>query len=196
MITVNLITLFLLLHERSGKGAVLKFAAVLVVIGSLLYFMYSLNIFGIQDAYEASNLAARFNDDLSASDDYRFSSVGRGLVTMLDYPLGGLKEEGYYHNLWLDIGRISGVIPFLIMVTYSFLTFFHVIKLFCDKTLDKKARYVLLSVYLGTLMNSFVEPVLEGLLGSFYSFILLNGLTESLYRWELGGVKRLAYRSN
>ena len=196
MITVNFITLFLLLHERSGKGAVLKFAAVLVVIGALLYFMYSLNIFGIQDAYEASNLAARFNDDLSASDDYRFSSVGRGLVTMLDYPLGGLKEEGYYHNLWLDIGRISGIVPFLVMVAYSFLTFFHVIKLFRDKSLDKKVRYVLLSIYLGTLMNFFVEPILEGLINSFYSFTFLNGLTESLYRWEYGGAKRLAYRSN
>lgn len=196
MITVNFITLFLLLHERSGKGAVLKFAAVLVVIGALLYFMYSLNIFGIQDAYEASNLAARFNDDLSASDDYRFSSVGRGLVTMLDYPLGGLKEEGYYHNLWLDIGRISGIVPFLIMMAYSFLTFFHVVKLFRDKSLDKKVRYVLLSIYLGTLMNFFVEPILEGLINSFYSFTFLNGLTESLYRWEYGGAKRLAYRSN
>ena len=115
---------------------------------------------------------------------------------MLDYPLGGLKEESYYHNFWLDIGRISGVVPFLIMVTYSFLTFFHVIKLFCDKTLDKKARYVLLSIYLGTLMNFFVEPILEGLINSFYSFTFLNGLTESLYRWEYGGAKRLAYRSN
>ena len=115
---------------------------------------------------------------------------------MLDYPLGGLKEEGYYHNLWLDIGRISGIVPFFVMVAYSFLTFFHVIKLFRDKSLDKKVRYVLLSIYLGTLMSFFVEPILEGLINSFYSFTFLNGLTESLYRWEYGGAKRLAYRSN
>ncbi len=194
MITVNLISLFLLLHERSGKWAVLKFAAVLVAIGALLYFMYSSNLLGIQEAYETSNLAARFNDDLAGSDDYRFSSVGRGLVTMLDYPLGGLKEEGYYHNFWLDIGRISGIVPFLIMMAYSFLTFFHVVKLFRDKSLDKKVRYVLLSIYLGTLMNFFVEPILEGLINSFYSFTFLNGLTESLYRWKYGGEKHLAYR--
>ena len=196
MITVNLITLFLLLHERSGKWAVLKFVAILVVMGVLLYFMYSSNLFGIQEAYEATNLAVRFTDDLSDSDGYRFSSVWRGIVTMLDYPLGGLKEEEYYHNLWLDIGRISGIVPFLVVVAYSFLTFFHVIKLFRDKSLDKKVRYVLLSIYLGTLMNFFVEPILEGLINSFYSFTFLNGLTESLYRWEYGGAKRLAYRSN
>ena len=196
MIAVNLITLFLLLHERSGKWAVLKFVAILVVMGVLLYFMYSSNLFGIQEAYEATNLAVRFTDDLSDSDGYRFSSVWRGIVTMLDYPLGGLKEEEYYHNLWLDIGRISGIVPFLIMMAYSFLTFFHVIKLFRDKSLDKKVRYVLLSIYLGTLMNFFVEPILEGLINSFYSFTFLNGLTESLYRWEYGGAKRLAHRSN
>lgn len=196
MIAVNLITLFLLLHERSGKWAVLKFVAILVVMGVLLYFMYSSNLFGIQEAYEATNLAVRFTDDLSDSDGYRFSSVWRGIVTMLDYPLGGLKEEEYYHNLWLDIGRISGIVPFLIMMAYSFLTFFHVVKLFRDKSLDKKVRYVLLSIYLGTLMNFFVEPILEGLINSFYSFTFLNGLTESLYRWEYGGAKRLAHRSN
>ena len=196
MIAVNLITLFLLLHERSGKWAVLKFATVLIGIGALLYFMYSSNLFGIEEAYEASNLAARFAGDLSGTDGYRFSSVGRGLVGMFDYPLGGLKEERYYHNFWLDIGRISGIVPFLIMMAYSFLTFFHVVKLFRDKSLDKKVRYVLLSIYLGTLMNFFVEPILEGLINSFYSFTFLNGLTESLYRWEYGGAKRLAYRSN
>lgn len=126
-----------------------------------------------------------YNSDLNRADNYRYSSLSRGLENLFEYPLGGLGNTAYYHNMWLDIGRVSGLFPFLVMVFYSILTDVHALKIIINKQHATWFRYILLCIYVGVQINFFTEPVLEGLYGFFLNFIIINGMVEAYYyRYE------------
>ena len=67
------------------------------------------------------------------------------------------------------------------MIAYSIVTLAHVISIFFDRTNKARIRYLLLSVYLGVMINFFVEPILEGLLDFFLIFCFINGMVECYY---------------
>ena len=119
---------------------------------------------------------------LQSADNYRTSSLTRGLVNLIDYPLGGLKHNEYYHNFWLDIGRIAGILPFVCMVVYTAVINTHALRIIKGKNIAEPFRYMILCVYIGIQINFFVEPILEGLLDFFLVFTLINGMIECYYR--------------
>ena len=100
---------------------------------------------------------------------------------MFNYPLGGLRETSYYHNLWLDVGRVAGIFPFLCMIVYTIAINWHAIQIIKDKQVSIWFRYLILCVYLGIQINFFVEPILEGLLDFFLIFTVINGMLECYY---------------
>lgn len=160
--------------ELIGAGAVL-------VLG--IWLCYRFDLLGFREFVDASNLMARFaeQEGLQYSSDQRLTQFVEGLRNLYYYPMGGRKEQFYYHNMWLDISRVSGLIPMVLMLAFDGFTFLHVIRLFKDQNLDPGVRNVIFCVYLGILMNCFVEPVMEGLLSLFLAFCVVNGLTEAFY---------------
>ena len=86
----------------------------------------------------------------------------------------------YFHNMWLDISRVAGIIPMVLMLLYNGITLQHTVQLFRNKQIDIATRYVAISVYIGCLMNFCVEPVLDGLVSFFLSFCIINGITDSM----------------
>lgn len=180
---VNGIILIAIEIEKHGaKGGIWIFV-IFAVIAGICSYLYTNDVLGIKTYIDASNLLQRTVDSraLQESDQYRISSVLRGFIAMFDYPFGGLIKKSYYHNMWLDIGRVAGLLPFLVMAFYSIITFAHVIGIFFNKANDARIRYLLLSVYLGVMMNFSVEPILEGLLDFFLIFCFINGMVECYY---------------
>lgn len=184
LFVVSFIFLVFYLFEKYGlKSAVILAAIVLTLIG-VVFYLYTNNIFGIKVYVDASNLMARYQvgSGLQIADSYRVLSVLRGLDNLLNYPLGGLKATSYYHNLWLDVSRVAGILPFMFMVAYTVIINNHAIQIIKSKKIDEWLRYLIMCVYLGIQINFFVEPVLEGLLDFFLIFILFNGMVECYYR--------------
>lgn len=166
------------------KGA-FKFLFICVMIGLICYWCYKSNVGGIKTMIDTSNLMDRMGtmhtSELHKSDNYRTSSLWRGLVNLLDYPFGGLINESYYHNTWTDIGRVSGIIPFMAWLIYSVIEFRHVIVLMKEEKIIIEIRYLLFSLYLGMYINLFVEPGMEGFRWFIYSLVLINGMVDRLY---------------
>lgn len=184
LFAVSFVFLVSYLFEKYGlKSAAILTAIVLILVGAAFY-LYTNNIFGIKVYVDTSNLMARYQvgSGLQTADSYRTSSVLRGLDNLLNYPLGGLKATSYYHNLWLDVGRVAGILPFVLMVAYTVMINTHVIQIIKSKKIDGWMRYLIMCVYLGIQINFFVEPVLEGLLDFFLIFTLINGMVECYYR--------------
>ncbi len=176
---------FLYQMEKDQVKGAFKFLFICAVIGLICYWFYNSNIGGIKTMIDASNLMNRMESmhasELSKSDNYRTSSLWRGLVNLLNYPFGGLINETYYHNTWTDIGRISGIIPFMGWLIYSIIEFRHVIVLMKEEKIIIEIRYLLFSLYLGMYINLFVEPGMEGFRWFIYSLVLINGMVDRLY---------------
>lgn len=192
---VSFVFLFFYYREKYGITFIVRLCLVLAVITCICVFAFNKNLFGLRSYIEDSNLVGRYIDKagLSDSDDYRISSVSRGFITMFKYPFGGLKETTYYHNFWLDIGRVSGIIPFVIMVCYTVVVNIHLIRIFRNKDHEPRFRYLLFCVYLGIQLNFLTEPILEGFLSFYLVFTIINGMVEYYYYfYELNG----AYQDN
>jgi hypothetical protein len=132
---------------------------------------------------DTSNLIKRYQYGaaLDRADNYRSSSILRGLGLMFEHPFGGLKNTEYYHNMWLDIGRVAGILPFLCMMVYTIVVNVHLIRILSKKELGAQFRYLLFCIYLGIQLNFFVEPIIEGLMGFFLAFTVINGMVEYYY---------------
>ena len=189
-VAVNLVIFTASKVEIHGLKGIFHLAIIFALVFTICSLLYQNNVFEIKTYIETSNLMQRDIDSYEQrkADQYRLTSVLRGFLTMFAYPFGGLEDEPYYHNMWLDIGRIGGLIPFIIMVSYSVVTFSHVVRIFLDRTKERRIRYLLMSVYLGVTINFFVEPILEGLLDFFLIFCFMNGMVEYYYRKQYIGV--------
>lgn len=196
---ISVVAAGLLLGERRGRSAGLKWCAALAILAGVAVFLYERNAFHLKEVVDTSNLMLRFlSPDLSDADSYRFESIGTGFLQLLDHPFGGLEDTKYYHNMWLDIGRVAGILPFALMVCYTVLINMHVIRIFRNKEHVLWLRYMLLCIYMGVQINFFVEPILEGMLNFFLLFTFLNGAVEYYYyrverpmrKMRLGSVNR------
>lgn len=152
-----------------------------VVIGAAV-IVYRMDLFEIRTKVAESNFIYRFLDpDTAASDHYRFQLIGEGIKNLWDYPLGGNKGASYFHNYWLDIGRVSGVVPVFLMVMFDLTVVVHMFRLFRQERIDREFRYAILGLYIGFLLNFFMEPIMDGYVSLFYRFTFINGMVEGVY---------------
>lgn len=173
----------LYLFERKAWNKVGKIIIGACCVLLVLALCYSFNLLGIADAVDNSILVRRFTERnaLNESSSERITLFTEGLKNLYLHPFGGQKEHYYFHNMWLDINRIAGCIPLILMLVYNIVTFLRAFRLFRDKRIDTGTRYMIISVYAACLINFFFEPVLEGLVSFYLAFCIINGLTDSMY---------------
>lgn len=154
-----------------------------LIICLLVISVVLLSIPGIRDRILGSNLSYRYVDpDTRGSDLYRLSLLSEGLSGLLKYPFGGNPTVHLFHNYWLDIGRVTGIIPLLFILSFDILVFRHMLRLLKRKEIDEDIKYMFLGLYIGILLNFSVEPIMDGYTQLFYQFCFINGITEGMYR--------------
>lgn len=179
---VSAVIVVLYLHESRSIKVRRRVLSALILLAVVIVVAYQRDFLNMRSTILDSNLFYRFTDSATeGSDEYRISSVLTGFINTLEHPFGGLSDLSYYHNMWLDVGRVGGLLPMLFLLLYSIVVFYHVVLLFCKKELSKNTRYLLLSIYIAVFINFFTEPVLEGMIDFFLMFCRVNGLVDALY---------------
>jgi len=181
MLVVLFIVLVYMTYSEKGIGAVVRVLAGIVLLAALVYLMYSFNILGIRSSVESTNLYYRLTNDTSDSDNERVHRLIMGFQSLYEYPFGN-PSRPYYHNLWLDGGRVGGVGAFVFLLVYTLLSYRHLyLILSTPNVASKSLKALLLGTYVGYGMNFFVEPVLEGATVYYYLFLVINGACEAYY---------------
>lgn len=123
------------------------------------------------------------SDDI-ASGGGRSSRWVKSIENIFKKPLGWETEEfGHSHNLWLDVLRVSGVIPFFLLLGFSIKSFF-VLKSAVFKNKENLAFNNQLLVYFIAFNLVFmVEPIFEGVIEMFALFCFFMGIV-TMYRSE------------
>ena len=142
------------------------------------------DVMGVKTTIESSNLGYRYVDvETAKSDTYRLGLIVEGLESLIKYPLGGNPVDHYFHNYWLDVGRVGGVIPFILAVAITLINLFQMWKVFRNKKYENSVRFAVLGLYLGTYMNYGLEPIMDGFTHLIFRFLLVNGMVYALYRF-------------
>lgn len=106
----------------------------------------------------------------------RFELALRGLNKILYHPFGGLKTERYAHNLWIDVARVSGWIPSILLFVIAWRCIITTLHIFRNNTISKDFRIFSFVITLCLLLYFNTEPILEGAPMLFIYFCLYFGI--------------------
>lgn len=184
LIVVNILVGLIFSYQKNGLVGMFKILGLILFIVFCIVLIYKIDFLSIQEKIANTNLAYRYTNkaSLARSDEFRLEYFLEGIKNLFSYPLGGRIEQTYRHNMWLDVGRISGIIPFLSLLFYSIFCFYKMHKIFSNKMVLMELRYLLLSVYIGAYINFFVEPIWEGQFNFFLAMCVIDGIVGSLER--------------
>ena len=97
--------------------------------------------------------------------DQRFSWWEKSFHVMLEHPFGG--GNGIYlapgikltHNVWLDMGKDLGIIPFTLLLIITLLHLYYLIRIFFSKQIEYLLKYQLVILAIGLFAIMMIEPV-------------------------------------
>ena len=147
-------------YSEQGIAGVLKCIGIMAVISLIALLLYHFNVLSIRDYILSTNLAARYERraSLENADSFRFQSM------------------------WLDVGRVSGIIPFCLLLVYSIKSFANVTVIWKNTKILPSLRYLLLFLYIGAYVNCSVEPIWEGALNFFLALCVVDGMVSAMMR--------------
>lgn len=145
--------------------------SILLILGVILFLQFS--DFADSELYQLYDERNK-TEGLEARSDRWIQHIENLLI----YPLGWAKNGNIYyiHNMWLDIARVSGILPFILL---CWLTIKYAINAVRDVVRYKtECSYLLLGLNICFFLSCFVEPVYGGT--HFMLYCLLWGCQASL----------------
>lgn len=163
----------------------------LVIVGIAIIFVviYQMDIFGVKTTVESSYFFHRFFSvsGQKINEDDRVLKKIEYLKNMWNYPFGGSNIRtalhiGYAHELWLDIFDMVGIVPYVLLVGYTFAAIARAIRVFRTNGLKTGTYVIVGTLYLIMLVQFFIEPVIYGSPKLVIAFCLIDGLVARLQK--------------
>jgi len=166
-----LVTIFYLMFKQSLKRNIFLILSTTILI-FVIFYMISIN------SVYFNMLNARNNDA-----EELLSATGRtglwltALGNLTKYPFGWVKSTPYpAHNLWLDVARVGGIIPFIFLCIFTISSIFLIIKTLKISPSNHYFNNTILVLFVGFMTVFFVEPIIEGMYLLFLIFCFYTGI--------------------
>lgn len=173
VVLVACITVVLLYMLKSNrKRLILPVIFVVIIVLMVLYLGIDEDIvdaYARREQVETSNV---------------FSAGGRmerwlsAFTDIFVYPLGFIHKP-YVHNLWFDIARVAGLLPFVFFLLATVSNYRRLI-IIC-KNGEMGLTPFFLGLNVAMFLSCFVEPVIEGSILYFCFFLFLWGSNKGMY---------------
>ena len=176
---IMLITIFVSILYTI-KSSWRSFCVIILIFGLLYYSLDKLGFLSMDviDAY-----LARENDEGHeiAQGGNRTERWAEAINYFYHYPMGWSSVVGnlYAHNLWLDIARISGIIPFLLLMVVTLNNIWMIFRLFMIKNTPFVGYIIGVNICLFT--TAMVEPLLEASSTAFFMLCMIWGINGQTY---------------
>lgn len=176
--------LFLYFYEKYGLGtSLLNFIASGSAIVSIALLLLWTNIFNIQQVLLDSALGQRETATIQTSSvvhNLRWGYAGEILRMLPKNPLGAIDYPHYAHNLWVDIAKETGVIPFVFYILFSIIAVVITVHIYKNKQIEMKYKFVIVPVMFAFVLVFFTEPIMQGSPISFSLFCFITGGIEGV----------------
>ncbi len=190
-----LLSLFCVIHLVNRTGLVVIVAVLFITsiysvranIKSLIFIIFVLVVMFVIlnniGLISTDVLDAYINREADASIKDGSDRFGRWINSfgyMFSYPLGwakSLNQVGYSHNLWLDVARCTGLVPFSLLLITSIKNYKKTLRLFFLKGFSINGFLVGYSV--GLFLSAFVEPVIEAVSTFFFIMCMVWGMQQA-----------------
>ena len=111
----------------------------------------------------------------SVSQNLRWGYASDILKLLPSYPLGNIPYAHYAHNLWVDIAKETGIIPFILYILFCVISAVTVITYLKRSNFDREKVIFVSSIFVASILVFFTEPVMEGSPMTFGIFCFVVG---------------------
>ncbi len=179
-IMTSVISLFYTFPKQSYKQNII----LLLLLGAILAFVLNKVSFNLNEDW-LTTFAGRMEGGRGgdvASGGGRTGRWIKSLEYLFTHPLGwDAKEFGYSHNMWFDVLRVSGIIPFIVLIVYSVRSFLQIKKSILINPQNISLNIMILIYAIGFLLIFTVEPIFEGIFSLFIMFCVYKGVINKYY---------------
>lgn len=185
---LSFLSMLVVIHLVNRTGVVIFLVCVIFNLiqtkGKINIWIFTFFILFMVIVFATENL---INQDIidayilrETDSDYDTSQLGGRLViwgeaitNVFRNPLGGGSKE-YAHNLWLDIARVGGWLPFILSIIVS-------IRIFKNTRLvqmnsNNGYSMLVVTILLAMSINAFVEPVIDASTSFFSLLFFVSGI--------------------
>lgn len=145
-----------------------------------------LDLFNVQEWFAGTSLGQRAimygSSGSSIAQNDRWIYASQIMKLLPSNLLGGMDYPHYAHNLWVDVAKEAGVIPFIFFVCFALLSIKEGIKLLVDKKMQVFDKIFFICTLLGLFMVFFTEPIMQGSPITFTIFCFVVGGVSSIIR--------------
>ena len=99
------------------------------------------------------------------------------LNNIFTHPFGWGDSVEYMHNMWLDVAKIAGVLPFVILVIMTINSLISLYRILRIK--NSEVPILFLGLYICFFLSLFVEPIAGGT--HLFLFVMIWGMQESYF---------------
>lgn len=176
---------FIILNRRN-IFLVLKNGKTLLIVIIVIFLVFISNFMGIREKIENTKLLRRINKPYSTeeADENRVQTLFLAFNSILEHPMGGNNERigelKYAHNMWLDVGKQAGIIPFVLLSLFTIISLWNVIKIFKNEKFSNEFKVFLAGIYSAVLLNMAVEPIMQGEPLFFIMFCMIIGMVDNV----------------
>lgn len=170
--------LFILLNRKNREvmRAVKRCAVILAIACGILAVFLIVN-YNIFRNLEIIRIFQRGGGILH---NVRFQAQIRVLQQLFVYPFGNTEMDlgglYYAHNVWLDMAKATGVIPFFLLLIYTVISLVDMAKFLLDTSVAPGLKYMLSGLYFALLLYYMVEPALDANIAYLTPWFYLHGI--------------------
>lgn len=168
--------------------AITKTAIIIMVIALIVMLIIWFDLFHVQEWYAESSLGRRMvlnqssGSSIEQNDRWKYAS---DILKQLPFNLlGGINYPHYAHNLWVDVAKDAGIIPFVAYIIFAVLTVRNGFEMLTNRKMKVYDKMFFLTVLLGLFMVFFTEPVMQGSPITFTIFCFIVGGVSSIIRLQ------------
>lgn len=172
LLTTVITMLFIIPKQSINKN--LRIFITLLLIAGIVYLYIPVDL----SSDYLSVLGRRLQEsDNTGSAGGRTDRWVKSFFHLFDKPLGwDLREFGYSHNLWLDVARATGSLPFLLLLVFSIRTLIKTRRAVLLNRSNLALNSIFISYTIAANLLFFVEPVVEGIFSFFLVYCFLQGI--------------------
>lgn len=153
---------------RNTKNSRIRIVLVILSVVALVLIALRLGLFS--DAVEGYEM----RNDVEDASGGRLERWGLALGRIFLYPFGWSNIDlRFVHNMWLDVDRTAGIIPFFIVLKITWDSFKNIKGLWKAKTTNN--GILMMGAYSSLFTAMFFEPTINAISSVFFLFLLFCG---------------------
>lgn len=151
-----------------------------LIFGAILFVVMIIAAIALMNTTVVKIFIENMGKDGGILNNVRFTAQRNVLKALPSHLMGGMDKSvigyNYAHNVWLDMAKLTGIVPFAVFVLYTVITIYEMLRFVVKKNISTDTKMIVAGMYIVFFLYYSVEPAMEANINYMTPWIFLNGL--------------------